>query len=55
MLLKDNLNDVLDVFGMNFSNKGEDILKKLAKDERMINYNDLFFKTGDGIIESFGF
>lgn len=49
------LNDILDVFGMNFSSKGEDILKKLAKDERMISYNDLFFKTGDGIIENFGF
>ena len=49
------LNDILDVFGMNFSSKGEDLLKKLAKDERMISYNDLFFKTGDGIIENFGF
>ena len=49
------LNDILDVFGMNFSSKGEDLLKKLAKDERMISYNDLFFIFVDGIIENFGF
>ena len=27
---------------MNFTGKGEDILKKLSKDERMINYNNFF-------------
>ena len=29
---------------MSFTTKGEDILKKVAEDERLINYNNLFWK-----------
>ena len=44
VLLKDRLNDILLDYGdMNIDAKGEDILKKLARDERMINYNNLFY------------
>ena len=42
-------------FDMNFTNEGENILKKAVNDERMINYSNLFFKTGDSIIENFDF
>ena len=55
MLLKDNVNDILDVFEMNFTNNGEDILKKLARGERMINCNNLFFKAGNPSITNFVF
>ena len=34
-------------FDMNFTNGGENV------DERIINYNNLFFKTGDLIIKNF--
>ena len=48
VLLEDNLKDILTSFVLNFSNNGEDILKKLAIDEKiLISYNDLFFKTDD--------
>ena len=40
---------------MNFTTKGENILKKVADDERLINYNNLFFKTGDPIINKYDF
>ena len=33
-------------FDMNFTYEKENILEKAASDERMINYNNLFFKTG---------
>ena len=56
IMLKDNLNDILDVFEMNFNtNNGGNILKKLVKDERMINYNNLSFKTGDPSIKNLTF
>ena len=42
-------------FAINFTDEGENILRKLAKDERMINYNDLFFKTGDPNINNLDF
>ena len=39
---------------MNFdTNNGEKILKKLSKDERLMNNNNLFFKTGNFIIKTF--
>ena len=48
VLLEDNLKDILTSFVLNFSNKGEDILKKLAIAEKiLISYNNLFFKTDD--------
>ena len=43
-LLKDNLDDIFINFDINFTEKGEDILKKVATDERMINYNNLFLE-----------
>ena len=49
-LLKDKLDDILAEYDMNITNKGEDILKKLARDERIINLDNLIFKTGDLII-----
>ena len=55
MLLKDSLNNILDVLKINVTVKGTDILKKVATDEKMINFNDLFFKTGDPIIIKFDF
>ena len=55
MLLIENVNDILDVFEMNFTNNGEDILKKLARGERMINCNNLFFKAGNPSITNFIF
>ena len=42
-------------FDMNFSNAARNILKKVASDERMINYQSLIFKTGDLIINNFDF
>ena len=47
MLLKDRLNDILLDYDMNINPKGEDILKKRARDERIINYNNLLFRTGN--------
>ena len=55
MLLKDNLNKILMNFDMNFTNKGKNILKKVTTDERMIKYQNLFFKTGNLIIDNFDF
>ena len=40
---------------MNLDNNGKDILKKLVRDERMINYNNLFFKTGNSSIGNLNF
>ena len=40
---------------MNLDNNGKDILKKLVRDERMINYNNLFFKTGNSSIGNLTF
>ena len=40
---------------MNFTVNGESISKKLARDERMINYYDFFFQTGDLITKNFVF
>ena len=42
-------------YDMNITAKGEDILKKLANDERMINYKNLFFKSGNLIIGNYDF
>ena len=53
MLLKGILNDIVMNFDMNFTNEGENILKKAASDERMIYHKNLFFKTGDTIIKNF--
>ena len=44
MLLKDNLNEILMNFHMNFVDKKRDILRKFGRDERLINYDNLFLK-----------
>ena len=46
VLLKDVIygeDEMLLNYYENFTKKGRDIIKKRAKDESMINYNDLFF------------
>ena len=54
MLFKDNVIDKSMKFDMNGSNEGINILHKLSRDtSMMINYNNLFFKTGNGSIENF--
>ena len=55
MLLRDRLDKILISYDMIFTTKGENILKKVAEDERLINYNNLFFKTGDPIINNYDF
>ena len=56
MLLRGGLENILQDSGkMNITAKGEDILKKLANDERMISYENLFFKTGNLAIDKYDF
>ena len=40
---------------MNITVKREDILKKFANNERVINYKNLFFKTGNPAIDNYDF
>ena len=54
-MLKDDLNDILMNFDMNFTNQTKNILKKAASDERIINHNNLVFKTGDPNLKDFDF
>ena len=42
-------------FDLNFTDEGKNILKKTHSNERMINYNNLIFKTGNLIIKNFDF
>ena len=44
MLLKDKLDFILKTFGLNFSSTGKKFPITLAKDEKKIDYNNLFFK-----------
>ena len=55
VLLRDNLDDILVTYDMNITAKGEDILKKLANDERMINCKNLLFKSGNSTINNHDF
>ena len=58
MLLKDVIygkDGILLKCHKNFSDKGKDILKKLSKDERLINYYNLFFKSGLISVENLDF
>ena len=44
------------MFEINFNTDNrKNIFKKVPKDERRINYNNLFFKTGNSIIRNFDF
>ena len=49
--LRDNLDLILVRYDMNITAEGEDIVKKLANDERLINYKNLFFKAGNPAID----
>ena len=44
VLLKDELDFILKNFDSNFNSTGKKFLKKLAKDEKKIDYNNLFFE-----------
>ena len=46
-LLKDRLDYIFKSFASNFNSTGKNFLKKLVKDEKNIDYNNLFFKIGD--------
>ena len=49
------LHDILQRYAMNFTNDGEDTLRKLANDEKNINCNDLYFCFRDyNFLEKFG-
>ena len=43
------------VCDMNISIKGKNILKKLADDERSINYKNMFFKSGSLAFDNYDF
>ena len=47
VLLKDELDFIFKNFGSNFNSTGKNFLKKLAKDEKKIDYNNLFFEIYD--------
>ena len=47
MLLKGKLDFIFKNVGSNFNSTGKDFLTKLAKDEKKIDYNNLFFEIGD--------
>ena len=47
VLLKDKLDHIFKNFGPNFNITGKNFLVKLAKDEKKIDYNNLFFEIGD--------
>ena len=55
LLLTNNLNGILMTYDINFTKKGENILKNLVNDKKMINYQNLLFKTGNPIIGNFDF
>ena len=44
VLLKDELNYIFKNFGKSFDSTGKDFLISLAKDEKKIDYNNLFLK-----------
>ena len=43
------------ILDMSFNNERINILKKLTKNEGIINYNDLFFKTANSNDNNFDF
>ena len=56
ILLRDNLDNILQNYGeFNISLNGENVLKKLADDEKSINYKNLFFKSGNPAIDNYDF
>ena len=47
VVLKDKLDYIFKNFGPNFNSTGKSFLMKLAKDEKNIDYNNLFFSIND--------
>ena len=56
MLLKDELDFIFENFGSNFNSTGKKFLINLAKDEKKIDYNNLFFSIYDkSVVKSVDF
>ena len=56
VLLKDKLDHIFGNFGSNLNSTGKKFLIRLAKDEKKIDYNNLFFKINDApIVKDIGF
>ena len=56
VLLKDELDFIFKNFGSNFNSTGKNFLKKLAKDEKKIDYNNLCFSIYDkSVVKSVDF
>ena len=56
VLLKDKLDFISKNFGSNFNNTGKKYLIKLAKDEKKIDYNNLYFEIDDkSVVKSVDF
>ena len=53
VLLKDRLDYIFTNFSSNFNSTGKDFLIKLAKDEKQIDCNNLFFEIDDPVIRSY--
>ena len=47
VLLKDRLGNIFDNFDSNFNNTGKKFLKNISKDEKEIDYDNLFLKIND--------
>ena len=47
MVLKNKLDFIFKNFDQNFNSTGKKFLKKLAKDEKKIDYSNLFFEIDD--------
>ena len=50
VLLKDKLDHIFKTFGPHFNRTEKNLLKKLAKDERKIDYNNFLFEIDDGSV-----
>ena len=50
MLLKGELDFIFKNFDLNFNNTGKNFLKKLAKDEKRIDDNNLFFSINNEFV-----
>ena len=56
MLLKDELDYIFTNFGSNLNSTGKKFLIKLAKDEKKIDYNNLFFEINNkSVVKSVDF
>ena len=54
VLLKDKLDFIFKNFDSNFNSTGKNFLKKLAKDEKKIDYNNFFFEIEDKFVAKNG-